>query len=63
MNEKKSATEWLNDPVIQDQPAKIVGIQDPDGWRRDDGVTLDTPITLLDFKERLGQSTVKTHSA
>jgi hypothetical protein len=47
---KKTAYEWL----------KITGreIIDPDGWRRNDGVTMDTPITWSDFQGRLCESTI-----
>lgn len=33
-------------------------ILDPDGWRRNDGVTMDTPITRADFRERLAECTI-----
>lgn len=34
-------------------------IMDPDGWRRrDDETTWDTPVTLAEFQERAGLSTV-----
>ena len=47
---KKSANEWVKStPYI---------IMDPDGWRQDDGVTLDTPITWKEFQTRLNMSTV-----
>lgn len=48
---KKSAHEWLK--------AESVQILDPDGWRYDDGVTMDTPISYTDFKRRLQESTVR----
>lgn len=40
--------------------AKFIGyeIVDEDGWRRKDGITLDTPITLEDFTSRFNESTV-----
>jgi hypothetical protein len=49
---KKSAHEWAND-----EP-NIIRIIDADGWRRDDGVTLDTPISYGDFCERINYSTI-----
>jgi hypothetical protein len=47
---KKTALEW----------ATIAGttIIDPDGWRKKDGVTLDTPIDIIDFASRLSESTI-----
>lgn len=47
---KKSAHEWLKDENIT--------ILDPDGWRYDDGVTMDTPISHKEFQKRLVQCTV-----
>lgn len=47
---KKSAHEWLKD--------ENVTILDPDGWRYDDGVTMDTPISYKEFQKRLVQCTV-----
>lgn len=47
---KKSAHEWLENMDIM--------IIDPDGWRYDDGVTMDTPISWKEFQERLNISTV-----
>lgn len=42
------------------QWAKAEGVQimDADGWRRNDGVDLDTPITYNDFHERLAVSSI-----
>lgn len=34
-------------------------IMDPDGWRRRDGVDMDTPIKYDDYLDRLAYSTVK----
>lgn len=34
-------------------------VLDPDGWRQNDGVTMDTPITLIDFSQRFHMSTVR----
>jgi len=49
---KKSAHDW-----IAESP-NILHIIDADGWRRDDGVTLDTPISYGDFCERINHSTI-----
>lgn len=48
---KKSAHEWLETTM----PNTI--LMDPDGWRYDDGVTLDTPITYSEFNKRINVST------
>jgi hypothetical protein len=48
---KKSANEWL-----ESMPGVVV--YDPDGWRRGDGVTMDTPIKYSDFIQRLNESTL-----
>lgn len=50
--EKKTAWEWLSTLYPK------VTIYDPDGWRCDDGVSLETPITRSDFEWRLSQSTL-----
>jgi hypothetical protein len=47
---KKSAHEWLKD--------ESVTMLDPDGWRYDDGVTMDTRISYKEFQKRLVQCTV-----
>lgn len=47
---KKSAYEWLKD--------ESVVLLDPDGWRHDDGVTLDSLISYKEFQRRLAESTV-----
>ena len=48
---KKTAHEWLKEmPEIK--------MYDPDGWRDNDGVTMDTPIKWKDFQERLNRSTI-----
>lgn len=47
---KKSAHEWLKDETLT--------VIDPDGWRWDDGVTMDTPISYKEFQKRLVQCTV-----
>lgn len=48
---KKSAHDWLKSmPEIQ--------ITDPDGWKYDDGVTLDTHIKYSDFCKRLNESKI-----
>jgi len=49
---KKSSNEWLKE--CQD-----VVLLDPDGWRQNDGVDMDTPIKWSDFQYRLSLSTVK----
>ena len=51
---KKTAYEWLKELY----PDKSLEILDPDGWRKDDGVTLETKITKEDFHYRLSLSTV-----
>ncbi len=48
---KKSANEWLK--TMPD-----VVMSDPDGWRQNDGVDMDTPIKWLDFQQRLSRSTI-----
>lgn len=50
---KKSAHEWLKE-------IPNTTILDADGWRYDDGVTLDTPIKWSDFQKRLNESTINT---
>jgi hypothetical protein len=47
---KKSAHEWLKDETVT--------IINPDDWRYDDGVTLDTPISYSEFQKRLVHCTV-----
>jgi hypothetical protein len=47
---KKSAHEWLKDETVT--------MMDPDGWRYDDGVTMDTPISYSEFQKRLVHCTV-----
>ena len=44
--ELKSAREW--EALSKDGYV----IYDPDGFRRNDGVTMDTPITFEDYKYR-----------
>lgn len=48
---KKSAHEWLK---IEDPQLRIL---DPDGWRHNDGVTMETKISYKDFLQRLKQCT------
>lgn len=48
---EKSAYEWLE--TIPD-----VQMMDPDGWRQNDGVDMDTPIKWSDFQKRLNMSTI-----
>jgi hypothetical protein len=50
---KHSAWDWLKELGPDNYQ-----ILDPDGWRYDDGVTLDTPITKSDFDRRFNRSTV-----
>lgn len=50
---KQSAYAWLKDLGYHEHT-----IIDPDGWRYDDGVTLDTPISRSDFFNRFNASTV-----
>lgn len=50
---KKTAYEWLK----TDEFLKV-WILDPDGWRQDDGVTLDHKISYKDFCNRLNMSTI-----
>jgi hypothetical protein len=53
---KKTAEEWLKHPDF----AHVYFIIDPDGWRENDGVTLETPISRKDFERRLSVSTIYT---
>ncbi len=48
---KKSAHEWL-------KTIPHITIYDADGWRHEDGVTMDTPISWKEFQKRLNESTV-----
>lgn len=48
---KKTAQGWL------DYFNCSIKIIDPDGWRQQDGITLDTPIKFNDFLYRLQLST------
>lgn len=48
---KKTAEEWRK----QFHPQ--IKILDPDGWRHNDSITLDTPISYKDFLNRLQEST------
>lgn len=48
---KKSSHDWLKEmPKVE--------LIDPDGWRENDGVTLETKITQEDFNRRLNCSTI-----
>jgi hypothetical protein len=49
---KKTANEWIAHNNLN------ITILDADGWRRGDGVTLDTPISEFDFNNRLSVSTI-----
>jgi len=48
---KRTSFEW----------AKLVGVEiiDPDGWRKDDNVWLETPIGYFDFCNRMEVSTIR----
>jgi hypothetical protein len=59
----KTAQEWLDEMNAQNPNGRVTTIVDADGWRHDDGVWMDTPITLEDFQERLGQCTVMEMNA
>lgn len=50
---KKSSVQWLNECGYSEQ-----SILDPDGWRQNDGVDMNTPITKSDFNRRFNASTV-----
>lgn len=50
---KQSAADWLKELGYDEYT-----ILDPDGWRYNDGVTLDTPINRSDFFKRFNESTV-----
>lgn len=58
--ERKPAHDWLNDHRGQRVPGMTVGIIEATGWRLDDGVTMDTPITLEEFHWRLDASARST---
>lgn len=49
----KDASEWLL--FLYNGEIKIV---DPDGWRLNDGVTLETKIKRQEFEDRLARSTL-----
>lgn len=49
---KKSSNEWLK------ECPEVIRIIDPDGWRMNDGVDMETPITWSDFQYRLNISTI-----
>ena len=50
---KQSAWNWLKELGYDEYT-----ILDPDGWRQNDGVNMDTPITRSDFFKRFNASTV-----
>jgi hypothetical protein len=54
---KKSAAEWL--ACLPEYKGFI--IMDPDGWRYDDGVTMESKISYSEFKRRFNESTVIGH--
>ena len=47
-------TAWEWNKELYDNAITIL---DPDGWRRNDGITMETPITQEDFQERLSHCT------
>lgn len=49
---KKSSNEWLK------ECPDVLHILDPDGWRQNDGVDMETPIKWSDFQNRLSCSTI-----
>ena len=49
---KKSAYEWIDELY----PNTVV--YDPDGFRYNDGVTMNTPISRNDFQRRFNECTV-----
>jgi len=51
---KKTAQEWIDFVPAYNNMI----IYDPDGWRYDDGVTLETKISYSDFTRRFSESTV-----
>ena len=48
---KKTAYEWL-------ETMPDIKMLDPDGWRENDGITMDTPIKWSEFQRRLNMSTI-----
>ncbi len=54
---KKTAAEWLD--FIPEYKGYV--ILDPDGWRYDDGITLESKISCTEFESRFKQSTVMLH--
>lgn len=53
LTQKRSAREWA--------AQYNMSIIDPRGWKKNDGVTLDTPILLEEFERRAEESTYKVH--
>lgn len=53
---KQSAWKWLEELNY----GKYT-ILDPDGWRYNDGITMDTPISKSEFHRRFSESTVSCH--
>jgi hypothetical protein len=49
----KDASEWLL--FLYNNEVRIL---DPDGWKLNDGVTLETKIRKQDFNDRLARSTI-----
>lgn len=54
MSDLRTPIQWLEEPEY-----KGIIVMDPDGWRHNDGVTWDTPITQGDFAMRLFESTIQ----
>jgi len=59
----KTAHEWLDFVNDQGPTEHTVQIIDEDGWRRGDGVVMETLITLQDFNKRLSECTVSSKGA
>lgn len=53
----RSAHEWLTLKNKEAGENKATSIYDPDGWRHNDGITMDTAITLEEFDTRLKECT------
>ena len=51
---KKSGKEWMIELYSADDL-----ILDPDGWRWNDSITLETPISISDFHNRFSHCTLR----
>ena len=51
MTERRTPEEWGVEYGIE--------VRDPDGWRRRDDPPWEEPITLIDYRARVGVSTVR----